>query len=83
MKDVIIGTRLAGSVINRRQVVCIGHGVVMANDPNRLREFGGDLDLTEGWAGGVLKGMEWVTRKRTTGEVEPSPQFLAEKKFSF
>ena len=83
MKDIIIGTRLAGSVISRRQVVCIGRGVVKANDPNLLREFSGDLHLTEGWARGVLEGMEWVQRKGTTGKVEPSPQFLAEVKFSF
>ena len=74
-KDIIIGTQLAGNVINRRQVVCIGRGVVMVNDGNLLREFGGDLDLIE--------GMEWVKRKGTAGKVEPSPQFIAEEKFTF
>ncbi|MCH2406248.1 MAG: hypothetical protein MK200_08665, partial [Nitrosopumilus sp.] len=83
VKDIIVGTRLAGCVVNRRQVICIGRGVIMANDPNQLQDFGGDLNLTEGWARGVLKGMEWVKRKGTTGKVEPSPQFLAEEKFTF
>lgn len=32
-KDVIIGTRLAGTVISRRMVIAIGNGVVKANDP--------------------------------------------------
>ena len=82
VKDIIIGTRLAGSVINRRPVVCIGRGVVMAYDPNLFREFGVGLDLTEGWASGVLKRIVWVKKKGTTGRVEPSPQFLGEK-FTF
>lgn len=32
-KDVIIGSRLAGTVISRRMVIAIGTGVVKANDP--------------------------------------------------
>ena len=83
VKDIIVGTRLAGSVVNCKQVVCIGRGVVMANDPNLLRDFGGDLDLSEGWARRVLGSMKWVKRKGTTGKVEPSPQLLAEEKFTF
>ena len=55
VKDITIGTRLAGCVINRRQVVCIGRGVVMANDPNLLLEVGVDHDFTEGWARSVVK----------------------------
>ena len=35
------------------------------------------------WARGVLKSMDWVKRKGTTGKVEPSKQLLAEEKFSF
>ena len=83
VEDIIVGTRLAGSVVNRKQVVCIGRGVVMANDPNLLRDFGGDLDISEGWARRVLDSMKWVKRKGTTGKVEPSPQFLAEENFTF
>ena len=54
----------------------------MANDPNLFREFGVDLDLTEGRASGVLKRIVWVKKKGTTGKVEPSPQFLGEN-FTF
>ena len=37
-KDIIIGTRLAGTVISRRMVMAIGTGVVKANDPSLLKE---------------------------------------------
>ena len=48
-----------------------------------LREFGGSLELTEGWARKVLKSMGWVKRKGTTGKVEPCSKFLEEEKFTF
>ena len=58
IKDVIIGSRLASIVISRKMVVAIGTGVVKANEPKILREFGGSLELTEGRARNVLKGMD-------------------------
>ena len=64
-------------------VISIGNSVLKANDPKCVSEFGGYVTLTEDWARGVLKSMEWVKRKGTTGKVEPSPQFLAEEKFTF
>ena len=82
-KDIIIGTRQAGTVISRRMVINIGSGVVKANEPNLLKEYGGPLELTEDWARNVLKSMEWVKRKGTTGKTEPSDGFLAEEKFTF
>ena len=81
--DVIIGSRLAGTVISRKMVVAIGTGIVKTNEPKILREFGGSLELTEGWARNILKGMDWVKRKDTSGKVEPCPQFLEEEKFRF
>lgn len=70
IKDIIIGTRLAGGVINRRTVLCIANGVVKANQPNLLKEFGGTLQLTDRWARYLLsKAMRWVKRKGTTGKV--------------
>ena len=41
------------------------------------------IPLTEGWAKGVLKSMEWSKRKCTTGKIEPSKQFLLEEKLTF
>ena len=35
-KDVIIGSRLAGTVISRRMVISIGTVVVKANDPGTI-----------------------------------------------
>ena len=82
-KNIIIGTRLAGTVISRRMVMAIGTGVVKANDPSLLKEYGGHLQLTEDWARSLLISMDWVKRKGTTGKVEPSEKFLEEEKFTF
>ena len=49
IKDVLIGSCLAGKVISRKMAVVIGTGVVKANEPKILREFGGSLELTEDW----------------------------------
>ena len=49
--------------------------------PNILREFGGVLELIEGWAGNVFKNMDWVKRKGTTGKVGPYAKFLEEENF--
>ena len=83
VKDIIVGTRAAGGVISRRMVIAIGNGVVKANDPNILREYGGHLELTEGWARRVLASMNWTKRKGTTGKVDPSEQLLQEEKLTF
>ena len=55
VKDIAIGTRAAGGVINRNQILNIAKGVVRANNPSALKEFGGSLDLTDRWARDVLK----------------------------
>ena len=36
-KDIVIGTRQAGTVISRRMVIAIGTGVAKANESNLLR----------------------------------------------
>ena len=48
-----------------------------------LREFDRSLELTEGWARNVLKGMDRVKRKGTTGKIQPFQKFLEEEKFTF
>ena len=83
VKDVAIGTREAGGVINREQIINIAKDVIKANNPDILEEFGGTVKLTEKWTRGVLKQLNWSKRKGTTGKVDPSPQFLAEEKFTF
>ena len=44
----------------------------------KLNKFG--LELTEGWAQNVLKNMDRVKRKGTTGKVEPCAKFFEEEK---
>ena len=68
VKYIVVGTRAAGGVISRRMVIAIGKGVVKANKPNLPKEFGGNLDLTEGWARGVIKSLDWTKRKGTRGK---------------
>ena len=83
VKDIAIGTRQAGGVINRRQIVNIEKGVVRANNPDILKEFGRTVELTNLWARSVLSDLSWSKRKEATGKIENSSQFLAEEKFTF
>ena len=83
VKDIASSTRMAGAVINRQQIISICKGVVRANDPSLLKEFGGSAELSEGWARRLLAKLNWCKRKATTGKVEPPPQYLAEEKNSF
>ena len=83
VKDITIGKRAAGGVINRKQILNIAKGVVRANNSNVLKEFGGSLDLTDLWPRDMLKQLKSGKRKGTTGNVDPSPQVLAEEKFTF
>ena len=83
IKDIIVGSRLAGTAISQKMMIAIATGVIKASDPKILREFGESLELTEGWARSVLKSMDWVKRKGTTGKVEPCSKSLEEEKFTF
>ena len=58
MKDVVTGVRMAGGVISRKMVIASGTGVINANCPSKLKDFGGHIAPTAGWARGVLKSME-------------------------
>ena len=55
-------------------------GVVKANEPNILREFGSHLEFTDDWAQHLLKSLEGVKRKATTGKVEPSKKIFTRRK---
>ena len=83
VKDIVISTRAAGGVINRKQILNIKKGIVRANNPHALKEFGRRLDLTDHWTRDVFKQLKWSKCEGTTGIVDPSPQFLAEEKFTF
>ena len=62
-------------------VIAIRTGIIKDNELKILKEFGGSLELTKGWARKVLKNMDWVKRKGITGKVEPCAKFLEEEKF--
>ena len=83
VKHIALGTRMAGGVINRPQLISIATEKVTANNPNLLKEYGGDLVLTDKWARRVLEKLTWSKRKDITVNVDPSLQFLAEEKFTF
>ena len=58
VKDVVNGVRMAGVVISRKMVIAIGTGVITANCPSKLKDFGGHIVLTKGWVRGVMKSMK-------------------------
>ena len=73
---------MGGRVISRKMVIAIGTRFIKANCPSEL-DFGSHIALTEGWARGVLKSMEWSEKKGTIGKNERSKQFLLEEKLTF
>ena len=83
VKGIVIGTRQAVGVINRKQIANIAKGVASANNPDILKKFGGTVELKSRWPRSFLSDLNWSKRKETTGKIESSPQFLAEEKFSF
>ena len=60
-------------MVSRMMVVSIGIGVLKANDPSTLFEFGSHITLTVDWARGILQSVDWLRQKRITGKIEPSP----------
>ena len=83
IKDIIVGSRLAGKAISRKMVIAIATRVIKANDPNILREFGGSLELTEGWARSVLKSMDWVKEKGQLEKLNLAVSFWKRKSLLF
>ena len=63
VKDIAIGTRAAGGVINRKQILNVAKDVVRANNPNVLKESSGSLDLADRWARDVLKQLSGANAK--------------------
>ena len=63
VKDIAIGTRAAGGVIDRKQILNIAKDVVRANNPNVLKESGGSLDLADRWARDVLNQLSGANAK--------------------
>ena len=55
IRDILIRSRLAGTVISRKMVIAIETGVIKSTEPKILKEFGG---ITGGWAQNVLQNMD-------------------------
>ena len=79
----MIGTRAAGTAISCSIVMAIGNGIVRSNSLTLLEGNRGFLELTEDWARGVIKSMNWTKRKGITRKIKPSKQFLLEEKLTF
>ena len=83
VKTIMIGTRATGTAISRHIVMAIRNEVLKSNNPKLLKQTGGSLQLTENWIREVLKFMNWVKIKDTTGKIEPFQQLLLEEKLTF
>ena len=59
VKDIAIETRQAGGVIDRRLILNIAKGVIRANNPDILKEFGGIVESTDRWARRILSKFNW------------------------
>ena len=55
-----MGTRTAGGIINKSQLISIVAGGIRANKSTLLIDFGGDLVLTEKWAKEVLEKLTTI-----------------------
>ena len=83
VKDIALGIRMSGGVVNRQQLINIGNSVIRANNSEMFKEFKGNIELPEGWKETVLKSLNWSNRRAATAKVEPPAQLLAEEKFTF
>ena len=83
INDLIVGSREAGGVISRRNVINIGRAVVLTTKPELLEETGGSLKLTENWARGILRSLNYVKRRGTTSKRKISVMLYEEVKFRF
>lgn len=54
------GVRIAGGVISRKAALPIDTGVIKANFLSKLKDFGGHILLTKGWARSVFKSVECI-----------------------
>jgi len=83
VKDLIVGSREAGAVILRNDVINIGNGVIMAEQPNILVENGGHVKLTDKWARNVLFTLGYSKRRQTTSKRQICDMLYEEVKLQF
>lgn len=83
VKEIVLGSRIAGAALRTDDIISIGHAVLMMNSPHLLVQNGGTLKLTESWAKRIRKNLGLTLRKGTTDKRTPSPRFLNETKLQF
>ena len=83
VKDLVHGSREAGTTIMRRDVINIAHGVILSTKPGLLKENGGSITLTDRWARNTLKSMSMVKRRGTTAKCKIPELLYEETKFTF
>ena len=83
VKEIILGSRIAGAALRTDDIISIGHAVLTMNSPHLLVQNGGTLQLTESWAKRIRKNLHLTLRKGTTDKRTSSPKFLNETKLQF
>jgi len=71
-----------GSAVNTTVVMGAGEGVVKSKDANLLKEHGGSIEITKGWAQSLLSRMGMVKRKACSkNKVEPEHFDIVKEQF--
>ena len=83
VKEIIVGSRIAGAALRTEDIIAIGHAVLTMHSPHLLVQNGGTLELTIPWAKRLRKNLGYTLRKGTTDKRLPSATFLQETKLQF
>ena len=74
--------RKRGSAVNTTVVMGAGEGIVKSKDANLLKEHGGSIELTKGWAQSLLSHMGMVKHKACSkNKVEPEHIEIVKEQF--
>ena len=71
------------NIVRLLRTFVVWHQELIFTFSGMLKELGGGLELSENWARNVLKSMNLIKRKCTTGKVEPCKKFLEKGEFTF
>ena len=75
--------RDAGAQIGTVIALSVANAVVKSHNKFLLKENGGHIELTKGWAKSIFKRMDWCKRRATTGKLTVPESFLRERRFRF
>ena len=83
VKEIIVGSRIAGAALRTEDIIAIGHAVLTMDSPHLLVQNGGTLELSISWAKLLPKNLGYTLRKGATDKRLPSATFLKETKLQF